>query len=136
MADELRVNDDCAIPLSEIEWRFGPSGGPGGQHANRAHTRVEATFDVESSSALTEAQRSRVRHRLGPVVRVVADGERSQARNRAAALDRLAERLAAALHVPKSRRPTKPSRSAKARRVDEKRKRGETKKLRGRPTDE
>jgi ribosome-associated protein len=136
MADELRVTPDCAIPLSEIEWRFGPSGGPGGQHANRAHTRVEATFDVESSLALTEAQRARVRNRVGPVVRVVADGERSQSRNRAAALDRLAERLAAALHVPKSRRPTKPSRSAKARRVDEKRKRGETKKLRGRPTDE
>jgi ribosome-associated protein len=136
MADELRVTPDCAIPLSEIEWRFGPSGGPGGQHANRAHPRVEATFDVESSLALTEAQRARVRNRVGPVVRVVADGERSQSRNRAAALDRLAERLAAALHVPKSRRPTKPSRSAKARRVDEKRKRGETKKLRGRPTDE
>jgi ribosome-associated protein len=136
MADELRVTDDLAIPLSEVEWRFGPSGGPGGQHANRAHTRVEASFDVDASGALTDAQRARVRRRLGPVVRVVADGERSQARNRAAALERLAERLAAALHVPKSRRPTKPSRAAKARRVDAKRRRSETKKLRGRPTDD
>jgi ribosome-associated protein len=121
---------------SEIEWRFGPSGGPGGQHANRAHSRAEASFDVERSQALTSSQRQRIIRRLGTPVRVTADGERSQSRNRAVALDRLAARLAGALAVPKRRRPTRPGRAAKQRRLDAKRRRGETKRGRARPSDE
>lgn len=134
MADELRVTAECSIPLEEITWRFGPSGGPGGQHANRAHTRVEATFDVEASPSLTEPQRRRILQRLGSPVRVVADDTRSQSRNRALALDRLAARLAQALAVEKPRRPTRPTRSATARRLESKRRRAETKRHRSRPT--
>lgn len=133
MADELRVTDDCAIPLDEITWRFGPSGGPGGQHANRAHTRAEASFDVAASPSLTEPQRRRILQRLGSPVRSVADDTRSQPRNRELALERLAARLAGALHVPKRRRPTKPSKAANRRRLEAKRRRSEKKRQRSRP---
>src|SRR5437879_5668668 len=91
----LRVNSSLSIPWGELEWRFTPSGGPGGQHANRSSTRVELRFDVEASSSLGPRQRERVLSALGPIVRVVADDERSQARNRALAAERLAGRLAA-----------------------------------------
>jgi ribosome-associated protein len=123
----LVVAPDCAIRLDELEWRFSPSGGPGGQHANRSSTRAEVRFDVGASPSLTERQRARLQERLGPVVRVVADDERSQARNRALALDRLRERLGEALKVEKRRRPTRPSKAAKQRRLDEKRQRSERK---------
>ena len=123
----LVVAPDCAIRLDELEWRFSPSGGPGGQHANRSSTRAEVRFDVGASRSLTERQRARLQERLGPVVRVVADDERSQARNRALALDRLRERLGEALKVEKRRRPTRPSKAAKQRRLDEKRQRSERK---------
>ena len=119
--DVLRVTRSVAIPLGELEVRTGPSGGPGGQHANRAHTRVEVRFDVESSPSLGPIQRARVVDRLGPVVRVAADDERSQARNRALAMERLAARLAGALHVDKPRRPTRPSKGAVERRLEAKR---------------
>ena len=108
------------IPLSELEVRTGPSGGPGGQHANRSHTRVEVRFDVEASPSLGPRQRERLLDRLGPVVRVVTDDHRSQARNRALALERLSERLAAGLKVDPPRRPTKPSRASVQRRLDAK----------------
>lgn len=130
MADELRVSGSCVIPLAELEWRFTASGGPGGQHANRSNTRVEVVFDVEGSPSLGPVQRRRMLERLGPVVRVVADDERSQLRNRDLALERLRSRLAAALVVPKTRRPTRPSKAAKARRLDDKRRRSETKRRR------
>jgi ribosome-associated protein len=136
MADDLRVADDCVVPLAEIDWRFGPSGGPGGQHANRAHTRVEASFDAAASPSLTDSQRERIVRRLGSPVRVVADDERSQARNRAVALQRLAARLAGALEVPKRRRPTRPGRAAVARRLDAKRRRSSIKRQRARPMDD
>ena len=93
-ADELRVTASVVIPLHEFTWSFGPSGGPGGQHANRAHTRAEVRFDVEASSALSQYQRQRIMDRLGAVVSVSADDERSQLRNRRLALDRLRQRLA------------------------------------------
>jgi ribosome-associated protein len=132
----LRVNRTVTIPWSEVEVRTGPSGGPGGQHANRSHTRVDVRFDVESSEALGPRQRARVLERLGSVVRVVADDERSQARNRELAMERLAARLAAALHVDRPRRPTKPTRGAVERRLDAKRRQSERKRSRARPADD
>ncbi len=132
--DELEVTEECSIPVGELEWRFSTSGGPGGQHANRAQTRVEVRFDVERSKSLGESERERLLRELGPVVSVVADDERSQARNRALALERLRERLAAALRVPKRRRPTRPSPAAERRRLEEKRRRAERKQRRQPPT--
>lgn len=119
--DELVVGRSLRIPLAELEVRTGPSGGPGGQHANRSHTRVEVRFDVEASPSLGPRQRARLLDRLGPTVRVVADDHRSQARNRAIALERLADRLTAGLRVDPPRRPTKPTRGSVERRLDEKR---------------
>ena len=139
MADDeegvLRVTRSCAIPLDELEWRFSASSGPGGQHANTSNTRVEVRFDVEASPSLGPRQKARLLERLGPVVRVAAQDERSQARNRALALDRLRQRLADGLHVERERHPTKPSRAAKARRLESKRRRSETKRLRRPPDD-
>ena len=126
----LRVNRGCAIPLAELEWRFVASGGPGGQHANRSNTKVELTFAVETSSAFGPVQRERVLRALGPVVRIVVDDERSQLRNRDLALERLRQRIATALVVPKERRATKPSKAAKQRRIDEKKHRSQIKRLR------
>jgi ribosome-associated protein len=132
----LRVSRTCAIPYDELEWRFTASGGPGGQHANTSHTRVELRFDVEASPSLGPRQRARLLARLGPVVRVVASERRSQHRNRELALDRMRDRLAAALHVDRPRVPTRPSRAAEARRVEQKRRRGQHKQLRRRPSSE
>ena len=119
--DGLRVTASVVIAASELDWRFGPSGGPGGQHANRAHTRAEVRFDIAASASLTEGQRNRLMKKLGPVVMVSADDERSQLRNRRLALDRLRLKLADALHIEKSRRPTRPGRGAVERRLDAKR---------------
>ena len=132
-APSLRVTRTCSIPLSELEWRFTGSGGPGGQHANTSNTKAEVRFDVENSPSLGPRQRERLLQRLGPVVRVAASDERSQARNRALALERLRSRLAEALRVSRERRPTAPTRGAKERRLESKRRRAETKRLRGRP---
>jgi ribosome-associated protein len=131
--DVVRVSGALAIPRRELDVRFTTSGGPGGQHANRTATRVELTFDVAASPSLSEAQRSRLLERVGEVVRVVADDERSQARNRVIAERRLAERLAAALRVDRPRRATRPSRASVDRRIAAKKRRGETKATRRRP---
>jgi ribosome-associated protein len=128
----LRITSACAIPLSELEWRFGPSGGPGGQHANRSNTRADLRFDAAGSPSLGPRQRERIVAALGAVVRVSVDDERSQTRNRALALERLRERLAGALHVERPRRPTKPSAGARQNRLDAKRHRAEVKRARGR----
>jgi ribosome-associated protein len=133
VAEVLRVTSSCAIPLDELEWRFGPAGGPGGQHANRAHTRAEVRFDVEASPSLGPRQRARLLERVGPVVRVAADDERSQLRNRELALERLRSRLADALRVQRPRRPTTPTVAARQRRLEEKRRRSEVKRLRRLP---
>ena len=133
MADELRVTRYCRIPLDELEWRFSTSGGPGGQHANTANTRAEVRFDVARSPSLGPRQRARLLERLGPVVRVVASDERSQARNRELALERLRSRMADALRVERPRRKTVPSAAARRRRVESKRRRSEVKRLRARP---
>ena len=133
MPELLRVTRSCAIPFDELEWRFSGSGGPGGQHANTANTRVEVRFDVASSPSLGPRQRARLLERLGPLVRVVASDERSQARNRELALDRLRSRLAEALRIQRERRPTAPTRAARERRLDDKRRRSERKRLRKPP---
>jgi ribosome-associated protein len=129
----IRVTRSVVLPLAEVELRFSRSSGPGGQHANTAETRVEAVFDVSASAALTAHQKRRVLARAGPVLRAVAQDERSQWRNRELALERLVEQLRAALKVERRRVPTKPSRAAKERRLETKRRRGATKKLRRPP---
>jgi Protein chain release factor B len=131
----LVVSRSCRIPIDELEWRFTGSGGPGGQHANTANTRVELRFDVAGSPSLGPRQRARLLERLGPSVRVVASNERSQVRNRALALERLRERLADALHVEAPRHATRPSRAAKQRRLDDKRQRSDVKRSRRSPRD-
>jgi len=123
----LRVNRGLVIPLAELSWRFTASGGPGGQHANTANTRVELTFDAGASLVLGPRQRERIIARLGAVVRVVVTEERSQARNRELALERLAARLHDALHVERPRRPTKPTQASRERRLRAKRLRSERK---------
>ena len=133
MTEWLEVTPTCAIDLSEVALRFSPSGGPGGQHANRSNTRVDLRFDVAGSRSLDEAQRQRLRDRVGDEVRIVADDERSQLRNRAIAIERLRSRLAAGLREERHRRPTRPSRAARARRLDAKRRQGERKRDRRRP---
>lgn len=134
MAEELRINERLSLPLAEIELRTSRSSGPGGQHANVTASRVEAVFDVAASSALDDAQRARLLERLGPVVTAVAQDARGQSRNRALALRRLAQKLAAGLRVQRKRRPTKPTRAAKKRRLEQKRRTAEKKSARRRPT--
>jgi ribosome-associated protein len=128
--ESIRVTRSVTIPRSEIELRFSRSSGPGGQHAQKSDTRVEATFDVEASASLSDAQKRRVVTRSGPVIRAVAQDERSQWRNRELATERLVESLREALRVPRRRRPTKPSKAAVERRLEKKRRRAQTKRLR------
>jgi ribosome-associated protein len=130
--EELRIDERLAIPLAEIELRASRSSGPGGQHANVTASRVEAVFDVAASRALDEARRVRLLERLGPVVTAVAQDARGQSRNRELALERLAAKIAAALRVPKHRRPTKPTGAARRRRLEQKRRTGERKRARRR----
>jgi len=130
MGEELRVTRSLSIPLSELEWKFSGAGGPGGQHANTANTRVEVRFAVDRSPSLSPHQRARLLDRIGPLARVVVSDERSQARNRQLALDRLGARLAEALQVRRHRRPTAPTKGSRERRLTDKRKRGDVKRLR------
>src|SRR4051794_23963739 len=133
MAEELRIDERLSLPLAEIELRTSRSSGPGGQHANVTASRVEAVFDVEASSSLEDAQRARLLERLGPVVTAVAQDARGQSRNRELALQRLAQKIAAGLRVQRKRRPTRPSRASKQRRLERKRRTGEKKSERRRP---
>jgi ribosome-associated protein len=136
MPDELRIDERLSIPLAEIELRASRSSGPGGQHANVTASRVEAVFDIAASRSLDEARRARLLERIGPVVTAVAQDARGQSRNRELALSRLAAKIATALRVQRRRRPTKPSRGARQRRLDEKRRAGERKRNRRRPSGE
>ena len=129
----MRVTRSCVIPPDELEWRFTGSGGPGGQHANTANTRVELVFDVETSTALGPRQRTRVLERLGPVVRVVVSERRSQLQNRELALERLRLRVADALRVATPRVATRPSRASKRARVEQKRRQSDRKRARRTP---
>jgi ribosome-associated protein len=133
-AESIRVTRSVNLPADEIELRFSRSSGPGGQHAQRSETRVEALLDVEGSNALSAAQKRRVVGRAGPVLRAVAQDERSQWRNRELAVERLVEALRDALKVERKRRPTAPTAASRERRLEQKRRRGEIKRLRRPPS--
>jgi ribosome-associated protein len=132
-SDTLRPTRSVAIPLTEVVLRASRSSGPGGQHANVTASRIEASFDVNASTALSDEQKRRIISRTGPVVRAVAQDARSQSRNRDLALQRLEERLAKALHVPRSRTPTKPTKASRTRRLEAKGRRSSVKRERRRP---
>ena len=129
--ESIRVTRTVVLPLSDVEFRTSRSSGPGGQHAQKTETRVEALLDVERSTALTDVQKRRVVARAGPLLRAVAQDERSQSRNRDLATERVVAQLREALRVPRKRRPTKPTKAAVERRLDEKRRRSRVKRLRG-----
>jgi ribosome-associated protein len=128
--ESIRVTRSVVIPRTEIELRTSRSSGPGGQHAQKSETRVEAIFDVEASPSLSEAQKRRVRTKAGPTLRAVAQDERSQLRNKELAIERVVAQLREALRVERARVPTRPSAAAKRRRLDSKKRRGEVKRLR------
>lgn len=130
---EVRVTRSVSLPLSEVQLRVSRSSGPGGQHAQKSSTRVEAVFEVETSDALSDAQKKRVVAKAGTVIRAVAQDERSQLRNRELAIERLVEKLRAALAVPRRRVPTRPGAKARERRLEEKRRRSQTKARRRAP---
>jgi ribosome-associated protein len=132
-SESIRVTRSVVVPRSEIELRTSRSSGPGGQHAQKSETRVEALFDVEASTALTDAQKRRVLAKAGPVLRAVAQDERSQLRNRELATERVVVALREALYVPRKRVATKPTAASRERRLEDKRRRGETKRLRRQP---
>jgi ribosome-associated protein len=132
--ESIRVTRSVVLPLAEVELQVSRSSGPGGQHAQKSETRVVAVFDVEASNALTDTQKRRVIARAGPVLRAVAQDERSQARNRELAVERLVAALREALRVPRKRKPTKPTAASRERRLEQKRRRGDVKRLR-RPPD-
>jgi ribosome-associated protein len=130
VTESIRVTRSVSLPVSEIELRTSRSSGPGGQHAQKSETRVEAVFDVEASSALSDAQKRRVLAKAGPVLRAVAQDERSQLRNRELATERLVAALREALRVARTRVPTKPTAASRERRLEDKRRRSETKRMR------
>jgi ribosome-associated protein len=134
--ESIRVTSRLAIPLSEVELRYSRSSGPGGQHAQKTETRVEAVFRPEESAALSDAQKRRLVDRVGDTVRAVAQDERSQRRNRELALERLAAAIASGLRTRPPRRPTRPSPQAVERRLSEKRRRADAKRLRRPPPEE
>src|SRR6478736_6531529 len=129
-AESIRVTRSVVLPLAEVELQVSRSSGPGGQHAQKSETRVVAVFDVEASNALSDAQKRRVIWRAGPVLRAVAQDERSQSRNRELALERLVGALRDALRVERKRVPTKPTAAARERRLEQKKRRSKTKRLR------
>jgi len=132
--ESIRVTRSVAVPIDEIEIQTSRSSGPGGQHAQKSETRVVAVFDVEASSALTAVQKRRVVAKAGPVLRAVAQDERSQSRNRELAIERLVAQLREALRVERRRVPTTPTAASRERRLEDKRRRSEKKRLR-RPPD-
>ena len=134
--ESIRVTRSVSLHPDEIELRVSRSSGPGGQHANKAETRVEAVLDVADSASLSAAQKRRVVARAGPVLRAVAQDERSQARNRELAVERLVAKLAEALRVERRRRPTRPTAASRERRLAEKRRRADVKRKRAAPGDE
>ena len=134
--ESIRVTRSVVLPLAEVRFRYSRSSGPGGQHAQKSETRVEALFDVEASEALTPTQNHRVLGRAGPVLRAIAQDERSQVRNRELALQRLVDQLREALRVERRRVPTQPTAAARERRLEQKRRRSATKRLRRRGAEE
>ena len=135
-AESIRVTRSVSLDPDEIELRVSRSSGPGGQHANKTETRVEAILDVAASASLTDAQKRRVESRVGPVVRATAQDERSQARNRALAVERLVAKLAEALRVERRRVPTSPTTASRERRLEAKRRRARVKRGRAATDDD
>jgi ribosome-associated protein len=135
-AESIRVTRSVSLDPDEIELRVSRSSGPGGQHANKTETRVEAIFDVAASASLTDVQKRRVESRVGPVVRATAQDERSQARNRALAVERLVAKLAEALRVERRRVPTSPTTASRERRLEAKRRRARVKRGRAATDDD
>lgn len=141
-SSHIQINRRFALPRSELQFRATRSGGPGGQHVNTSATRIELTWDVGASRALSERRRQILQRRLAGridqqgVLRIVVDSHRSQHRNREEAVERLTGLLAEALRPRKKRRPTRPPARVKERRLKEKKRRGEVKRLRGRVTEE
>jgi len=139
MSEVIRITPEVAIPVAELEFRASRASGPGGQGVNTTDSRVELRFDISGSPSLSDEVKELALRRLGPrvdsggVLRVVAQAQRSQLANRRAAMERFAELLAAALATPRARRPTRPTRASTARRVESKRRRSATKRLRDRP---
>jgi ribosome-associated protein len=133
--DSIRVTRSVVLPAGEVTYRTSRSSGPGGQHAQKSETRVEAIFDVGASTALTEAQKRRVIGKAGSMLRAIAQDERSQLRNRELALERVVAQLRDALHVERRRVPTKPTAASRERRLDQKRRRSERKRQRRSPPD-
>jgi len=139
MSEVIRVTPEIAGPVAELEFRASRASGPGGQGVNTTDSRVELRFDLAGSPSLSDEAKELALRRLGPrvdsggVLRVVAQAQRSQLANRRAAMERFAELLAAALATPRARRPTRPTRASTARRVESKRRRSATKRLRDRP---
>jgi ribosome-associated protein len=131
--ESIRVTRSVVLPASDVLFRTSRSSGPGGQHANTSETRVEAVFDVEGSTALSDVQKRRVLARVGPTIHAVAQDERSQLRNRELAFERVAEQLRSALRVARKRVPTKPSAAAREKRLEDKRRRSQVKRLRRAP---
>ncbi|HRV60145.1 MAG: aminoacyl-tRNA hydrolase [Solirubrobacterales bacterium] len=136
MKPGIRPRGGPFIPVSEITLRASRSSGPGGQHANVTASRIEAVFEVRDSLALNDSQKARITRKLGSVVTAVSQDARSQTRNRDLALERLESKLAGALTVPRRRRPTKPTRASKQKRLESKRQRSETKRNRRPPRDD
>jgi ribosome-associated protein len=141
MAEVIRITPEVAVPVAELEFKASRASGPGGQGVNTTDSRVELRFDLAGSPSLPPKARELALRRLGPrldsngVLRVVAQAQRSQLANRRAAVERFTELLSAALATPTPRRPTRPTRAAATRRVEAKRRRSATKRLRGRPRD-
>lgn len=135
-SDDLVVSRTLVIPAGELVWRFSGSGGPGGQHANTANTRVELVFDVAASPSLGPRQRTRLLERLGPRVRIVVSSERSQSQNRDVARARLVARLRDALRVPVPRVATRPTAASRERRLLDKHRRATLKRQRARGDDD
>jgi len=136
MSDGIDIGQGAVIPLAEIELRASRSGGPGGQHANVTASRIEAVFDIRTSAALSPQLKDRIAGRLGPRISAVAQESRGQARNREIAIERLRRRLADAAAPRKQRRPTKPGRAAREKRLESKRRQSQRKRLRRRPSEE
>ena len=130
MGESIRVTRSVSVPLDEIEFRVSRSSGPGGQHANKAETRVEVVFDVEASAALSDIQKRRLTRQAGAVIRAIAQDTRSQARNRELALERLIERIATGLRVERRRVATRPSKASVERRLEAKKRRSSLKRKR------
>jgi len=129
----IEINRSWSIPDAELEWKYTTSGGPGGQHANKASTRVQLSWSIVDSPTVSQGVRARLVSKLGDVVRADVDDHRSQLRNKDIAMERLGDKVKAALVTKRKRRATKPTRGSQRRRLEGKKRKSHTKKLRQKP---